>query len=160
MMDIAYRIAILNPQLMDFSQTTGIIIIDEPETHLHAKWQWNIISVFQKMLPEVQFIIATHSPIIVSSCKNANIINIDNSETKEYLEEAYAFSVEDVLEFRMGSKGIPVELSRLCSKFETAINEKDMKTADILYKKMAEKFGEENTEVKRAALELMLAEDD
>lgn len=39
---------------------------------------------------------ATHSPIIVSSCKNANIISIDENQNIRYIGYSYAFFVNEV----------------------------------------------------------------
>lgn len=52
-----------------------IVLIDEPETHLHPKWQRTVLpsligaieSWDQSYKPEVQFIVATHSPLILAS---------------------------------------------------------------------------------------------
>ena len=41
-MDLAYRVCLLNPELRDISQIKGIVLIDEIDMHLHPKWQWNI----------------------------------------------------------------------------------------------------------------------
>jgi hypothetical protein len=45
----------------------GIILIDELEQHLHATWQRRIVSRLRSMFPNVQFIITSHSPLIVGS---------------------------------------------------------------------------------------------
>jgi len=45
------------------AQLSGIVIIDELEQHLHPKWQRHIISLLHERFPEIQFIVATHSPL-------------------------------------------------------------------------------------------------
>ena len=45
----------------------GIVIIDELEQHLHATWQRMIINQLKETFPLVQFIAATHSPLITAS---------------------------------------------------------------------------------------------
>lgn len=50
-----------------------IIILDEPENHLHPSLQKNIIPNLVNSFPEAQFIIATHSPLIISSIKDSKI---------------------------------------------------------------------------------------
>ena len=42
-MDLAYRVCMLNPELESREQITGIVLIDEIDLHLHPKWQWNVI---------------------------------------------------------------------------------------------------------------------
>lgn len=45
----------------------GIVIIDELEQHLHATWQRVVIDQLKKVFPRVQFIAATHSPLIAGT---------------------------------------------------------------------------------------------
>ena len=62
--DIAYRMAVLNPQLLGdvIQKTDGIVLIDEIDMHLHPSWQRRIIGSLHKTFPNVQFIFTTHSP--------------------------------------------------------------------------------------------------
>jgi hypothetical protein len=45
----------------------GIVIVDELEQHLHARWQRTVVDDLRQLFPEVQFITSTHSPLIGSS---------------------------------------------------------------------------------------------
>ena len=42
----------------------ALVLIDEPELHLHAQWQATIARSLRQMAPEAQLVMATHSPII------------------------------------------------------------------------------------------------
>ena len=67
--------ALLNPDLKShIADVPGIIMVDELDMHLHPKWQWNVIQALRNTFPNVQFIAATHSPIIISSCKDETLI--------------------------------------------------------------------------------------
>ena len=52
-----------------------IVLIDEPETHLHPRWQRTVLPSVANAVenwnpehrPEVQFIVATHSPLVLAS---------------------------------------------------------------------------------------------
>lgn len=76
--DIAYRMAILNPDLLDAvtEKTPGIVLIDEIDLHLHPNWQWRVIDALKNTFPMVQFIATTHSPIIIASCKGEKLITL------------------------------------------------------------------------------------
>jgi hypothetical protein len=50
-----------------------VVTMDEPENHLHPAIQRSILSSFVRAFPKVQFIVATHSPFIVSSSKDAKV---------------------------------------------------------------------------------------
>lgn len=46
----------------------AVIIVDEPELHLHPRWQTALFSLFEKLSKSTgnQFVIATHSPTFIS----------------------------------------------------------------------------------------------
>jgi predicted ATPase len=68
------------------------VLIDEPENHLHPSLQRTFLPNLAKAFPEYKFIIATHSPFIVSSNQNASVYaltyNEENKIVSELLEEA------------------------------------------------------------------------
>lgn len=47
-------------------EVSGIVLIDEIESHLHASWQARIIPTLKRLLPNTIFYVATHSPIVLS----------------------------------------------------------------------------------------------
>lgn len=63
--DIASRMAEGNPQAENPLTTPGIILIDEIDLHLHPRWQRKILRKLHEVFPNVQFIVTTHSPIIL-----------------------------------------------------------------------------------------------
>ncbi len=48
-----------------FKTETGIFIIDEPELSLHIAWQEIFVKAVLEASPNTQFIMATHSPVII-----------------------------------------------------------------------------------------------
>jgi hypothetical protein len=68
------------------------VLIDEPENHLHPSMQRTLLPNLEKAFPKCKFVVATHSPFIVTSSPNANVFAlIHNSENKifsEHLEHA------------------------------------------------------------------------
>lgn len=49
------------------------VIHDEPENHLHPLLQRTLYKSLVEAFPNVQFVVATHSPFIVSSLRDANV---------------------------------------------------------------------------------------
>ncbi len=58
----------------------GLILVDEPELHLHPRWQKIFLNLFCELAPERnnQFLIATHSPVFVSPETIQNVVRIYN----------------------------------------------------------------------------------
>lgn len=55
----------------------GIVLIDEIETHLHLELQKKILPMLTELFPNLQFIISTHSPFVLSSLDNAVIYDLE-----------------------------------------------------------------------------------
>lgn len=56
----------------------GIVLIDEIETHLHLELQKNVLSFLMQIFPNIQFIVSTYSPFILSSVDNTTIYDLEN----------------------------------------------------------------------------------
>lgn len=147
-LDLAYRMAILNPDEGDnIPNAEGIVLIDEIDSNLHPKWQWRIIDALTATFPNVQFIAATHSPIIVSSCKNANIISIDEEQNIRYIGDSYAFSVNEILKDMLGYYMRPAKVENLIEEFEKGMDREEYDLAKNALEKLAELLGEEHPKV-------------
>ena len=83
-MELAYSAAILNPRMEDYKTVKGVVLIDEIDMHLHPRWQWKILGALRATFPNVQFIIATHSPIVISSVKDAKLILMETPNKVRY----------------------------------------------------------------------------
>ena len=99
-MDIAARMCILNPYLKEnaLKMTPGIVVIDEIDLSLHPRWQKKIVGILKQLFPKVQFICATHSPFIIQSLDDGELITLDREIDSEYSGE----SIEDIAEDVMG----------------------------------------------------------
>lgn len=148
-MDLAYRACLLNPELEHRGQLEGIVLIDEIDLHLHPKWQWNVIEALQKTFENIQFIIATHSPMVISSAKNANLIALGNNQEIYYLPDCYGYEVEDILCFRQESVSRPKKIKYLVNEIERLIDDADFDAAITMLGKLKDMLGEDNTEYKK-----------
>lgn len=77
--DIAYRCIKLNPHLREnaVKETSGIVLINELDLHLHPNWQRRVVEDLKNTFPRIQFVATTHSPFIVQSLKSDEIWNLD-----------------------------------------------------------------------------------
>lgn len=69
-----------------------IILIDEPDLHLHLDWQrqyiQKLIDVFSTLDTNIHlhFIIATHSPFIISDLPSKSLVLLKKDENKKYVD--------------------------------------------------------------------------
>lgn len=150
-MDLAYRVCILNPGLQDRSQIEGIVLIDEIDMHLHPKWQWNIIKALGAAFGNVQFVIATHSPIVISSAKEVNLIFLDEEQRIHYMPGCYGYTVEDVLFFRQESVSRPKVVKEIVDQIDALVDDGKPEEAEKRLVRLKDVLGEDNSEFKKMA---------
>jgi predicted ATP-dependent endonuclease of OLD family len=86
-----------------FNINNGIIIIDEPELHLHPRWQNVLLDLFIELstITKNQFILSTHSPTFINDKSYNHIFRIykdENNASKEItLKDNGLFKLRDIL---------------------------------------------------------------
>jgi predicted ATP-binding protein involved in virulence len=79
--ELLMRTDLLRKQANDYSyDPCGFVLIDEPETHLHLEMQYQILPLLTSLFPNLQFIVATHSPAVASSIKNATVFDLSTGQ--------------------------------------------------------------------------------
>lgn len=109
-LDIATRMCILNPYQKEnaLKNTPGIVVIDEIDLSLHPTWQRKIIGILKELFPKIQFICATHSPFIIQSLEEGELITLDRQLESEYSGE----SIEDIAEDVMGVEMVQYSIKK------------------------------------------------
>lgn len=137
--DIAYRMAVLNPFMKDdIAKASGIVLIDEIDMHLHPKWQWNIINALRNVFPNVQFIAATHSPILFASAKDVWLIDVDAEEI-EYSHSHYGIDINTSLKTYQETIEMPVEVKQKADAFHDAMDAEKYETALAILEELENK---------------------
>jgi len=144
--DIAYRCVQLNPHLPSPCQEiNGIVLIDEVDLHLHPKWQQTVLSDLQKAFPNIQFIVTTHSPQVLTSVKEKCIREL-SSDYKVLIPSINTYGEESkvVLEDLMHvSSKPPTKENELLQNYLKRINHGDIDSSEVVqWRKTLEKaFG-------------------
>lgn len=152
--DLAYRCAVLNPQLEAdcLRNTTGVVLIDEIETHLHPSWQQRIVSDLSKVFPKIQFIISTHSPIVLSGVKG-NVIRLGiDSPIEDSAILTYGRKPEYIMYSEQGVKSRLPEIQDQIDKFYELIESREgiKEAKEILDSFFIAQFGESDPDTVRA----------
>jgi len=153
--DLTYRLLVLNPNLENPLNGQGIVLIDEIELHLHPKWQQQILINLTKIFPNIQFIVTTHSPQVLSTVYKRQIrqlIELDNDDYDVQQPELQTRGVmsSDILERIMGTYSIPdVKESNDLNKLQQYIQEDKYNTpeAELLYDSLKKHFGDKHPEM-------------
>ncbi len=74
--DLLYNITLTCPSGEKLVNNCGIVLIDEIDLHLHPQWQMTVLPKLSIALPNIQFIVTTHSALVVGSVDSENIIAI------------------------------------------------------------------------------------
>ena len=101
-------------QLTRAYEGEGIVLVDEIETHLHLELQKVIMPLLTEIFPNIQFIVTTHSPFVLSSLSNAVAFDLEHQEIIEDLTEySYESLAEGYFGVKTASSYIGMQLNRL-----------------------------------------------
>lgn len=134
--DIAYRCYKLNAHHGEQAAllTHGIVMIDEIDMHLHPEWQQTVLPDLQCAFPNIQFIVTTHSPQVLSSIDARCIRRLDwetdeDSGRKRMVvntiaQQTQGVASSEVLADVMGIDPVPdVEPARQLSRYLALIQQ-------------------------------------
>ena len=154
--DIARRLTLLNPSLDNPLEGEGVVMIDEVDLHLHPKWQHDLIDKLIATFPNVQFILTTHSPHVISDRPDILVYALDDGELTQ-VPNVYGEDVNTVL-----TKVFDVDIrdSKVEEQFTVirrAISKHDYVTAETRITELAEKLPSDHLELLKCRLLLAQA---
>ena len=74
MVDLASRLFDRYPQSENPLAEPAVVLVDEIDLHLHPRWQRTLMQFLSERFPNTQFIATAHSPLVVQSADDANIV--------------------------------------------------------------------------------------
>ena len=97
--DIASRMAEGNPEMINPLEASGVVLVDEIDLHLHPKWQQQILKQLAETFPNVQFIVSTHSPIVLLGALDiTQIVRLDGKHIDCNIQHDYtSYDVNQIL---------------------------------------------------------------
>tara|TARA_R100000306_G_scaffold22765_1_gene26138 strand:- start:1057 stop:2277 length:1221 start_codon:yes stop_codon:yes gene_type:complete len=137
-----YSVCSLNDiPIKEYKQIKGLLLIDEAENHLHPKWQKVFLQNIQKLFPNLQIIVSTHSPFIVSSVNNCRVYvcksKIDYSIVEEETDFYSNKPIEEVLLSPLfDTRNFNSEISSLLELRKQAVNKDDKKEVKRIEKEL------------------------
>lgn len=147
--DVAMRCSLLNKTMCGdeaYKHTHGCVIVDEIDEHLHPAIQLRILKALRKTFPKIQFIVSSHSPLVISSVEKSpeNVVYklMYNSEDKvyEHMEvNAYGLDASTIISVWMNQSARDIDVKKELDDVQTLIDGADYEPAkEKLHKLMAE----------------------
>lgn len=100
--DLVWRLINSFPDSHNPLNEHGVVLIDELDIHLHPSWQRTIAGLLRQTFPNIQFIMATHSPLVAAGAGEDSItyrFYRDGETTKvEEIKNLYAKNVDEILQ--------------------------------------------------------------
>ncbi len=161
--DIARRLAMMNPQLENPLHGDGIVLIDEVDMHLHPTWQRNVIARLTDTFPSCQFVLTTHSPLVISDYKDALVYLLEEGRLSA-LPSQYGQDANTVLLDVMGTSARNADIDSKLNDLLDAIQARQFNLAHQLMIELDAELPSGNMELAKAKLilrkqELRRAED-
>jgi predicted ATP-binding protein involved in virulence len=122
----------------NFKKTAAICLIDEIDTYLHPKWEQKILAVLAEEFPNTQFVVTTHSPIVLANLKDNyriyTIAKADNGQMMAFKHQKsdfnpYGASSSEVIRRLMHVQERPEPVQKLLNAYNQAIIHNDFAKA-------------------------------
>jgi len=151
--DLIRRLNIANPDLENPHLGEGIVMIDEIEQHLHPAWQRTIIPNLRKTFPNIQFIVTTHSPQVLSNVPKENVFILEDFKLVEITPPTYGKDTNSILHDIFGVNARPDHARAIFKKLYDLIDDpaKEKEAAEML-KKLEGKYGKHDPDLIDAKL--------
>jgi predicted ATP-binding protein involved in virulence len=141
-----------SPLLLE--KTSGVVLIDEIDVHLHPKWQHQVVKDLTTTFPSIQFVCTSHSPLIIGEVEASCIRVLDDEETSNNSaiipSESYGLDANRVLDELMGAADRNKEIANKLHNLFRSIDDEDFDAARQAITKLTEKLGESEPELTRA----------
>jgi hypothetical protein len=59
---------------------SGLVLIDELDLYLHPAWQVSVVSTLKQIFKKMQFIVTTHSPLVLASVPAVSVVYLEDKE--------------------------------------------------------------------------------
>jgi predicted ATP-binding protein involved in virulence len=157
--DLARRLAIANPSLPKPLDGEGVVLIDEVELHLHPQWQRMVIPALERTFTKCQFIVTTHSPLVLSYLRREQAFLIEDFKLLEKKPHTYGRDANSLLFDVMAVVDRPDEIKDKLKQCFRLIDEDKVAPAREKLEQLEKLLGEDDPEVLRARSMIAFAEE-
>ena len=102
------------------SELTGVVFIDEIDSHLHVSLQRLILPFFTESFPKIQFIVTTHSPFVLMSGEDTVVFDLAKNEP--ITEDLSLYTYSAIMKGLWNVKPIAVSLEENIKQIAGIVN--------------------------------------
>jgi len=167
-LDLAYRMFMRYPKSKNPIAEPAIVLVDELDLHLHPEWQRRVVIFLRKLFPKTQFIVTAHSPLVVQSAADLNVIvlqknpktqsvDIIDANDKFGTETFEGWSVQEILRDLMMEKSENLYSERYTKwkdKFTNALRDSDLSAAKEAFDELSKFVNEESGLLERWRIQM------
>ena len=104
--DVLYHLHTICPKRQRLVDMRGVVLVDEVDLHLHPEWQRHLVPSVSRALPNLQFVLTSHSPLVVGTLSSQNVLLLEEREQSGGVkatevvrpgEELYGLSADQIL---------------------------------------------------------------
>ncbi|MDR1417441.1 MAG: ATP-binding protein [Prevotellaceae bacterium] len=99
---------------------TGVVFIDEIDSHLHVSLQRLILPFFTNSFPKIQFVVTTHSPFVLTSTPDTVVFDLGKNEP--ITEDLSYYTYSAIMKGLWNVKPISVKLENSIKEIAQIIN--------------------------------------
>jgi predicted ATPase len=152
--DITRRLVIANPDADDpVSEGSAVVLIDEIELHLHPVWQRQVLRRFTETFQGCQFIVTSHSPLVLGEVpgKSIRFLYREEGRVKQWTPDfALGLDANRVLEDLMFVKSRDSEVADRITEMFREIDADNFPSARLKMAALEKTLGQNDPELQRA----------
>lgn len=157
-MDLAIRCSLLNGRKYGkecCQRTSGIVLIDEIDQHLHPELQSVVMKALRSTFPELQFVVSSHAPMVLSSVmtndENAVIhLKYDEDHYTATPISTYGLDASTILELYMGNIARVAEVDIKLKRLFDLIDDERYNEARCMLNNLVAEFNDSIPEIIQA----------
>lgn len=145
--DLAARLSLADPQANAPLEGPAVVLIDEIELHLHPGWQRVVLDRLMTTFPGAQFVVTTHSPVVIASIEPEMIRVLKNFSVAPFVGHTRGRNADALLREVMEVPERPDDAAAKIHEIAELIDDERLPEAREKLGKLAAWLGQEDSEI-------------
>lgn len=123
------------------ASTTGVVLIDELDVHLHPTWQRRVADDLTRIFPRIQFVTTTHSPQVLGGVQPEEIMRLLPDGSHDVPSQSYGMDTNWILQALMNADEQEPEVKQQLETIFTLLSNHQLDTAQRRIQKLRQQIG-------------------